>query len=305
MAQGQFEFFQMRCFVAVAEELSFSRAAARLNMTQPPLSRQIKILEERIGLVLLERSNKYVRLTSAGESFYHSAIDIIQRSEHAILNARQAERGELGNVSIGFVPSAAIQFIPLIAKRMAELLPNVGITPIEMMGYEVIESQRSGRIDFGLTRMEQPRGEIERFRVVNEPFVMAIPESHPLAEKTELTISDFDGEPFVSFTKDRGGFLMETLTAMFLACGITPQTRIEASQTHAVINMVNHGLGFAIVPKSVQVMRLPNIVFRDVELPKQFRSDMYLVTKSGQESALHERVKSLIIDTLAPFRESD
>ncbi|MEP3300151.1 MAG: LysR family transcriptional regulator, partial [Pseudoruegeria sp.] len=160
MEQGKFEFFQMRCFVAVAEELSFRRAADRLNMTQPPLSRQIKILEERINLVLLERTNRHVRLTSAGESFYQSAIDIIQRSEHAILNARQAERGEFGNISIGFVPSAAMQFIPLIAQRMAATMPNVGLTPIEMMGYEVLEAQRSGRIDFGLTRMEQPRSEI-------------------------------------------------------------------------------------------------------------------------------------------------
>ena len=85
MAQGQFEYFQMRCFVAVAEELSFRRAADRMNMTQPPLSRQIKILEDRVNLTLLERSNRHVRLTSAGESFYHSAVDIIQRSEHAVL----------------------------------------------------------------------------------------------------------------------------------------------------------------------------------------------------------------------------
>lgn len=183
MGQGQFEYFQMRCFVAVAEELSFRRAADRLNMTQPPLSRQIKILEERINLVLLERSNRHVRLTSAGESFYHSAVDIIQRSEHAVLNARQAKRGEIGNVSLGFVPSAAMKFVPLIALRMAELMPNVEMTLIEMMGYEVIESQRSGRIDLGLTRMEHPRGEIERIRAVSEPFIIAIPKSHRLAKK--------------------------------------------------------------------------------------------------------------------------
>ncbi|MEP3393478.1 LysR substrate-binding domain-containing protein [Litoreibacter sp.] len=302
MVQGQFEFFQMRCFVAVAEELSFRRAAERMNMTQPPLSRQIKILEERVNLTLLERNNRHVRLTSAGESFYHSAIDIIQRAEHAILNARQAERGDVGNISLGFVPSAAMKFMPLIAQRMAQELPNVGLTPIEMMGYEVIESQRSGRIDLGLTRMEQPRGEIERTRAVSEPFVMAIPIGHHLATKFDLSINDFDGEPYVSYTKDRGGFLMETMGALFSSCGIVPDTKMEASQTHAVISLVNHGLGFAIVPKSAQVMQLENIVYRDVKLPKQFRSDMYLVSRSGQKSAVRDRVKDLIIDVLAEFR---
>ncbi|MEP3345585.1 MAG: LysR substrate-binding domain-containing protein [Litoreibacter sp.] len=292
----------MRCFVAVAEELSFRRAAERMNMTQPPLSRQIKILEERVNLTLLERNNRHVRLTSAGESFYHSAIDIIQRAEHAILNARQAERGDVGNISLGFVPSAAMKFMPLIAQRMAQELPNVGLTPIEMMGYEVIESQRSGRIDLGLTRMEQPRGEIERTRAVSEPFVMAIPIGHHLATKFDLSINDFDGEPYVSYTKDRGGFLMETMGALFSSCGIVPDTKMEASQTHAVISLVNHGLGFAIVPKSAQVMQLENIVYRDVKLPKQFRSDMYLVSRSGQKSAVRDRVKDLIIDVLAEFR---
>jgi DNA-binding transcriptional LysR family regulator len=305
MAQGQFEYFQMRCFVAVAEELSFRRAADRLNITQPPLSRQIKILEERIELKLLERSNRHVQLTPAGESFYQSALDIIQRSEHAILNARQAKGGEFGDISLGFVPSASLKFVPLIAQRMSELMPNITLTPIEMMGYEVIEAQRSGRIDLGLTRMERPRGEIERTRAVSEPFVIAVPKSHRLANSKNLSISDFDGEAYISFTKDRGGFLKETLSALFSACGILPDTKMEASQTHAVISLVNHGLGFAVVPRSAQVMQLENIVYRDIDLPKQFRSDMYLVSRPNQESLVRDRVKKLIIDVLGQFRVSE
>ena len=124
MAERQFEYLQMRCVVAVAEELSFRRAADRLNMTPPPLSRQIKILEERVNLRFLDRSNRHVRLTSAGESFYQSAVEIIQRSEHAVLSAREAERGKIGSIALGFVPSAAFRFMPLIAQRMAHELPR-------------------------------------------------------------------------------------------------------------------------------------------------------------------------------------
>ncbi len=305
MTQGQFEYFQMRCFVAVAEELSFRRAAERLNMTQPPLSRQIKNLEERVNLILLERSNRHVALTSAGESFYHSALEIIKRSEIAILNARQAERGELGNISIGFVPSAAMKFVPLVALQMAENLPDVHLNPVEMMGYEIVEALRSNKIDFGLARMEHPGGEFERTQVVSEPFTLALNRKNHLANLENLSISHLDGKDYVAYSKDRGGFLVETLNAMFASCGVLPKTRIEASQTHAVMSMVNHGLGFALVPRSARVMQMENIVFRDIEMPKQVRSDMYLVSRSGQNSALRTRVKTQIIDALAQFRAQD
>lgn len=302
MAQGQFEFFQMRCFIAVAEALSFRRAAEQLNMTQPPLSRQIKILEERVNLKLLERSNRQVRLTPAGENFYQSAVDIIQRSEHAVLNARQAERGETGSIALGFVPSAAFKFMPLIAQRMAEEMPQVALSPIEMMGYEVFEAQRSGRIDLGLTRMEKPRDEIEWTKAVSEPFVLAIPKQHPLAQKPDLSISDLNGEPYISFAKDRGGYLKETVRAMFNACSIVPNTRLGASQTHAVISLVNHGLGFAVVPRSAQVIQMENTQYRDIDLPTQFRSDMFLVSRKGKNSSVNTRAKQLILDVLSQFR---
>ena len=302
MVSGHFEYFQLRCFVAVAEELSFTRAAERLTMTQPPLSRQIKLLEERVGLTLLERSNKHVRLTAAGNSFYGSAIDILQRSEHAVLTARQAERGDTGNIVLGFVPSASFIFVPLIAEAMAKKIPKVSLTLIEMMGYEIVEAQRSGRIDLGLTRMERPRGEIKRIRAVSEPFIVVMPKSHPLANSDNLSIADLDGEPYISFTTDRGGFLKETLSALFCACEILPDKKIEASQTHAVISLVNQGLGFAIVPRSAQVIQMENIIYRDIKLPSQFRSDMYLVSKSNQKSSVRDRVSDLIIDVLKQYR---
>ena len=304
MMIGNFEYFQLRCFVAVADELSFTQAAKRLNMTQPPLSRQIRLLEERIGLTLFERSNRQVRLTSAGHSFYESATDILQRSEQAVLAARHAERGDTGKVVLGFVPSASLLFVPLIAKAMAARIPGVSLTLNEMMGYEVIEAQRSGRIDLGLTRMERPRGEIERIRAVSEPFVVALPKSNPLAYYDDLTIADLDGEPYISFTTDRGGYLKETLSALFSACGILPDKRIEASQTHAVISLVNQGLGFALVPRSGRVMQMENIVYRDIKLPNQFRSDIYLLSRPSQNSTACDRVREVIFDVLKQYRDA-
>jgi len=185
-------------------------------------------------------------------------------------------------IALGFVPSAAFQFVPLIAAQMAVVLPHVTLTPIEMMGYEVIEAQRSGRIDLGLTRMETERAEIKRTRVIHEPFVLALPKNHPLAEQANLSMQDLDKQPYISFTKDRGGYLKETVDALFYSAGITPDTRLEASQTHAVISLVSHGLGFALVPQSSQILQMAGVVYREIDLPTQFRSDMYLVTRPGE-----------------------
>lgn len=303
MAEGQFEYFQLRCFVAVAEELSFRRAAERLNMTQSPLSRQIKLLEEQVNLRLFDRNNRRVELTAAGDSFYRSALDLLRRSEHAVLTARQAEQADFGSIALGFVPSAALRFVPLIAEKMSVQMPRVTLKPVEMMGYEVIEAQRSGRIDLGLTRMERPRRELDRTLVVHECFVIALHRNNPLAAKPDLSVTDLDGEPYISFTTDRGGFLKETVFALFSSHGVVPDTRLEFSQTHAIISMVNQGIGFAIVPKSASVMQMENIVFRDIDLPKEFRSDMYLVSGSGQKSELREQTKRLIIETLKPYCE--
>ncbi|MDF0600288.1 LysR family transcriptional regulator [Psychromarinibacter sp. C21-152] len=301
MATGTFEFFQLRCFVAVAEELNFRRAAERLNMTQPPLSRQIKLLEHGIGLLLLERSNRQVRLTPAGESFYASATQLLQRTEHAVLLARQAQRGQSGSVAIGFVPSAALEFIPRILSEAARRIPDVTVNPTEMMSYEIVEAQRSGRLDLGLTRMEAPRSEIARERVVSEAFVLAVPADHALATAPEVTLSDLNHAAFVGYSIDRGGFLRETHQALFAASGVAPRIVQEVSQTHTVLSLVNEGLGVALVPGSARILGMSNVRFIDLDLPPQFRSHLYLVYRADRRSALQEQMRQLIVDVLAPF----
>lgn len=143
----------LRSFVAVAEELNFTRAARRLNMTQPPLSRQIAQLEHAVGVRLLDRTNRSVRLTAAGKRLLVDAVDVLSRVENATLHARQAERGELGAVMLGFVPSASIELIPRVAARVRELLPGVQLTLREMMTYEQIEALLAGTLDIGIFRL--------------------------------------------------------------------------------------------------------------------------------------------------------
>ncbi len=295
-----FEFFQLRCFVAVAEELNFRRAAERLNMTQPPLSRQIRLLEDRVGVKLFDRTNRRVRLTSAGEDFFANAIDILQRAEHAVLTARQAERGEIGSVAMGFVPSASLEFIPRIVGAIAAALPDVTFSPTEMMSYEIVEALRSGRLDIGLTRMAGRGDEITCRRAVSEPFVLAVPADHPLARQAEVTASDLDGAPFVAYSADRGGYLREVQSGLFASLGIAPRTMQEVSQTHSVLALVNRGIGVALVPASACAMRMDNLAYRPIDLPSRFRSDLYLAFgPKRRSSAIHQRVTTVILDELA------
>lgn len=294
MRHGTFEFFQLRCFVAVAKELNFRRAAAQMNMTQPPLSRQIKLLEHGLGVSLLNRDRSGVSLTPAGEDFLASASELLQRAEAAVLSARQAERGEIGSVAIGFVPSAALDFVPRMVVALKTALPAVTFTPMEMMSYEIIEGLRSGRLDLGLTRAEDVRGGIRSVRVVNERFVLALPKDHPLLAKQRTDVADLDGVPMIGYSAERGGVLRGQHATVFAAAGIAPRIVQEASQTHTVLALVNSGLGVALVPQSGQVMQMANLAFRDLDLPDHCRSSLYLNFGAHCREALHARVSEIL-----------
>ncbi len=304
MTSGRFELYQLRCFVAVAEELSFRRGAERLSMTQPPLSRQIKLLEESIGLTLLERNNRSVRLTSAGNSFLISATDLLQRAEHAVLAARQAERGEMGAIAMGFVPSAGVEFVPRIVKAVNTHLPDVDFNPTEMMSYEIVEALNSGRLDIGITRMVASGSEIALQPLVSEPFVLAVPKQHRLATKRpKVSLGQLDGEPFIGFSADRGGVLRETLRGLFVVSGVMPRIVQEVSQSHTMLALVNSGIGLAIVPASTKMLRMANVIFRDLDAPDHFRSDLYVAIGPKRQSPLLARVSETILGSCAEFRD--
>lgn len=304
MATGNFELHQLRCFVAVATELNFRRAADKLNMTQPPLSRQIQLLEHSIGLSLLERNNRSVRLTPAGVSLLSSATDILQRAEHAILKAHQAERGEIGQINMGFVPSASFEFLPLVVERIHATLPGVNFSPLEMMSYEINEALSSGEIDFGISRFQGNGANIHSEKVISEPFVVAMPKDHPLTEKALLEPQDLNGQPFIGYSTYRGGVLRERHLAFFAFANINPNIVQEVSQTQTVLGIVNCGLGLSLVPQSAQRQRMENLAFRPINLPPNLSSDLYLSYSAKSRSQLQETVKTLIIEVLSAFNQS-
>lgn len=304
MAKVAFEFFQLRCFLAVAEELNFRRAAARLNMTQPPLSRQIKLLEDRIGITLLDRDNRSVRLTPAGSAFRTAASELLERAQYAVLIARQAERGQAGTVTMGFVPSAGLDFVPRIVSSLKRDMPSVRFNPVEMMSYEITEALMSGRIDLGLTRTTGSHSEIVSTRVVREPFVLACPLGHRLCVEGTADISDIDGEDYIGYSTDRGGYLRDIHSALFATTGIFPRIVQEVSQTQTILSLVNVGLGIALVPRSAMVMQMANLHYRAISIPDQFISTLYLNAAKSRAGLLQKNVRDVILTAMHETIES-
>ena len=293
-----FEIKQLRYFVAVAEELNFRRAARRLNITQPPLSRHINLLEHAIGVRLFDRTNRSVRLTAAGEHFLFDAIDILKRSEAAALFARQTERGESGSLVLGFVPSATLNVIPRIVLRAREEMPGLSLTLREMMSYEQVEGLMAGSLEIGLTRLPGRIPNLILRKVWSEPFVLAIPRDHPLATKPDLTIRDLEGVDFIGYSTERGGFLYEVLHGYLNSVGVTPRMVFSVSQGRTIMALVDAGVGVGLVPISNMQIAMAGVVMREIPLPDSFRSDIYLAMGPKDPAPLVVRVARLITDAL-------
>src|SRR3954468_16375656 len=197
---SMFDLNQLRCFVTVAEELHFGRAAARLNMTQPPLSRQIQVLEHIIDAPLRERPSRSVRLTPAGRSFLPEARRILKLAESASQVARRIALGKTGSLKIGFTAAAAYGFLPELVAACRARLPEVDFSLKEMVSGDQFEALTSGQIDAGLLRPPIARPELATRRIVAEQLYAALPRRHRLASAETVSIRDFDGQPFIMYS---------------------------------------------------------------------------------------------------------
>jgi len=303
VAANSVELNQLRYFVAVAEELNFRRAAARLNMTQPPLSRHISLLEHTLGTPLFDRTNRSVRLTAAGRRLLIDATDILTRAEAAVLAAQQAARGTLGAVEIGFIPSASIEVIPRIVRRVRMTMPEVVLHLREVMTIEAIEMLGAGSLDFAIIR-QLPQGQsLPTERLWSEPFVLALPADHPLVRKPVIELADLNGLDFIGYSSERGGFLQYVVQGFLSARGISVNELYAVAQRHTVMSLVNEGIGAALVPRSSVTLRLPNVICRDIGLPEEeLHSDLYLAMRTRPPEPLVAAVLDLVRDELGRDR---
>lgn len=261
-----FELSQLRCFVAVAEELHFGRAATRLNMTQPPLSRQVQLLERILGVVLLDRTSRSVRLTPAGRAFLIEARRILRLAESASLATRRIASGEAGRVAIGFTAASGYSFLPKLVELARERLPSVDLALREMVTGEQIEALLTGRIDLGLIRPPLNRPEFDKLRVMTEPLVAALPSGDLRLDKAVVSLSDFDALPMIMYAPEGAGYFHGMLSGLFDAAGVSPQQVQHMSQIHSILALVHARIGAAIVPEAAMRLHFDGVEFRPLDI---------------------------------------
>jgi DNA-binding transcriptional LysR family regulator len=281
-----FDLNQLRCFVTVAEELHFGRAAARLNMTQPPLSRQIQVLEHIVDAPLLERTSRSVRLTPAGRSFLPEAKRILKLAESASQVARRIAMGKTGSLKIGYTAAAAYGFLPELIAVCRARLPEVDFSLKEMVSGDQLEALTSGQIDAGLLRPPIGRPELAIRRVLAEPLLAAIPRKHPLASVATLSIKDFDGQPFVMYSPYESRYFHDLLVAHFTHADILPRYVQHLGQIHSILAMVRAGLGMSIVPAAAASLRIADVKLRPLKLRTPNPVELFMVWRRDCENPL-------------------
>jgi DNA-binding transcriptional LysR family regulator len=256
---------KLRYFVTVAETRHFGRAAARLNLSQPPLSRQIAQLEKDLGVQLLERHSRHAALTRAGERFLVDAKAILASVEQAERNVRLAEQGELGELAIGFMMHAAYTIVPRLTRRFASAYPHVRITLRETLPNLLEDDISNGRYDVGIMFPLPASSRLSMRSIFREPLCAAMHPSHPLAERSCLTAEDFRDVPLLATPVDVAPTLRAAIAAYCGSAGFAPAIRFEVQLQQTIVSMVAENLGLAILPQSMRRLGLADVTFRDLD----------------------------------------
>ena len=289
------ELRHLRYFVAVAEERSFTRAAQRLHIAQPPLSRQIQQLEELLGVSLFERNARPLKLTETGRFFYRHAAQLLAQTAELESMTRRVGKIER-SLSVGFVGSTLYGMLPKIIRRYRQQYPQVELTLHEMSTMDQIQALKEGRIDvgFGRIRLEDPS--IRRVVLREERMIVALPAGHPLCDaKALLSLHDLLKETLIIFPKAPRPSYADQVLAAFHDRALKPSRILETRELQIALGLVAAGEGVSIVPKSVYGLKRDDIAYKDLDDAKLV-SPIIMSMRMLDESEDIERMLSLIYD---------
>ncbi|WP_251865894.1 LysR family transcriptional regulator [Achromobacter sp. Marseille-Q4962] len=260
------ELRHLRYFVTVAEELHFTRAAARLGIGQPPLSQQIQQLEREIGTPLFLRLPRGIALTEAGARFLEDARAILAGAERAVDTARRLGRGEEGAVTIGFTASAVFHpYLPSAIRAYRDRYPGVRISLTESTTQSLLRSLRAGDVDVAFVRPPYaPDPEFAAERVLDEPMLVALPPGHPLGRKRAVPMKALAGEDFVLYPRPIGAGLYDAILSACQRAGFSPRVIQEAPQMASIVSLVAAGVGISIVPAAMRHMGAEGVEYRPI-----------------------------------------
>jgi LysR family hca operon transcriptional activator len=288
------ELRHLRYFIAVAEELSFTRAAARLHTAQPSLSQQIRQLEKSVGAKLLDRSRHHVALTNAGRIFLRQARDILTRIEHATRLAKQAAEGRAGDLSVGTFPSADVRILPALRPLVADHMPDLRLILHSKYAVDPIAGLESGALDVAFVRGPIETDGLEGVELLREKLVIMLPAHHPLARRKAIPVASLDDLPCITMERRLSPALHDAAANLYREARIRMHAVSSADNVLGHLQLVQEGLGFALLPDSIIALLPPGVTFRPLDCDPIPTVSVLVAWKSGNHSRLLREFVELV-----------
>ena len=292
------ELRQLRYFVAIAEAGNFSRAAQRLHVSQPPLSMQIKSLEDELGVRLLARTNRGVSLTAAGAVFYEETRAVLDRLETARVQALRADRGDIGMLSVGFVSIADYGILPPALKHFRASFPLVEVHLHELTTDAQIRELRATRLDLGLALAPVNEPDLAFERLLREELVLAAPAGHPAVKGSgAVDLRALAKESFIIPPRDIGPGLYDLIISHCHSFGFAPRITQHARQMQTVVGLVSSGMGVALVPSSVRNLKRTGVQYRPLR-GKAAMVEIGILRRRDVDSAVRDHFTEVLRNNL-------
>jgi DNA-binding transcriptional LysR family regulator len=252
----------LRCFVAVAEELHFGRAAARLAISQPPLTQHIKALEQELGALLFQRTKRSVRITEAGSALLGEARRLIAQADGLRQVVQRADRGQGGYLRAGLIPSSVFTEARQLYATLSRRVPGVTVMWQEMSSAEQVEALQDDKIDIAFLHTPHPLPGLEARLIVRDPMVMAVPDLHPLAKRKRVDLKAFAGDDFILPLRHMSPIFYDSILVACRAAGLTPTIPPHQPRNLlTILSLVSAGAGVSVVPSTLAASGFPGVTF--------------------------------------------
>ena len=282
------ELRHLRYFVGVAQELNFTRAARRLRVAQPALSRQIRQLEDEVGVRLFERNRRGVHLTDAGRAFLTEAQSLLEQSEQAIRVAQAARQGNKGLLNLGYVWGLFHSLVPAAVERFRRQNPDAAVNLFDATATQQAEALLEGKLDAGFIGFahEADAARLAKRRVGSCSFVAALPKGHPVARKARVSLASLSQDFFFAISEQSYPGASRVMLATCGRAGFRPKILQAAERGHTILSLVAGNCGVALLPEPLRALPHPGVVFRPVVQPT--RSDLFIAWRASRPSVLRD-----------------
>ncbi len=284
----------LKYFIAAAEELNLGRAAQRLYISQPHLTRQIQQLEEELDVQLFLRTPKGVELAPAGKMFLEEARNIRALMEQGVERTKRASQGKMGRLDIGILGTGILQAIPQIMRKFRDSHPDVKVVLHTMSKAEQVEALRQKRISFGFHRMPLLLPDIDNLLIINEQLLLAINEDHPLSKQESVSFMELAKQPIVLFPTEARPNFVDRVFALCRDAGFVPEISQLVGDVVTGVALVSGGFGITIVPESAATLSLPGVVYRPFFDAPAANVDLSCIYLKDGQTAISEAFLTVI-----------